>query len=252
MLEFQRIEPGATPTYEIGIDEVGRGCLFGPVVAGAVVLPSVESIERDWATWSQIKDSKKLTEKKRRSLCSFLKERCVYGIGWVQATEIDQMNILQATLKAMATALDECLRHPSFPVGPKKAMVSIDGTHFKKGYLPPGDEESWRLETRCFTSGDQTYLAIAAASILAKDTRDQRMVQWVQECPELTRYAIEKNKGYGTVAHMKALRTFGRMPDHRRSFRPCAEENLGALNASQIQNPLVEVEGQESEERVDH
>lgn len=204
--------------YEIGIDEVGRGCLLGPVLAAAVVLPSPERIQARAHEWAQVKDSKKVSEKKRAMLSAFLKEECVaYGFGWKTAQEIDRLNILQATLRAMHVALDECLVKLHEPHIQKHATVWIDGNAFR-AYQPPGDEE-WQLNYQCLVQGDNIRLAVAAASILAKHERDTFMKQLVIEHPILELYDIAKNKGYGTQKHRDGIREHGYTAFHRQSFK---------------------------------
>jgi ribonuclease HII len=229
MLEFTRIPPAGdaqvlVPWYEIGIDEVGRGCLMGPVLAAAVVLPSPEEIDRKADIWAQIKDSKKVSEKKRGILSSFIRAECpAFGFGWKTEKEIDTLNILQATLKAMHGALDNCLRSLAndehYGIG--SAYVWIDGNAFKTYQAPSsadGGDTEWRLYPECLVNADNIRLAVAAASILAKDERDTYMKQLVQKHPHLEHYGIEKNKGYGTKAHLDGIRNHGYTEFHRRSF----------------------------------
>lgn len=218
------LEYAVTQTaVEIGVDEVGRGCLLGPVLVAAVVLPNVAAIESHAEKWGRVKDSKKLSEKARRELSEFIRSQCIYGFGWMTAADIDRMNILRATMKGMHVALDVCFRQLSekLPTA-HTAIVRIDGNHFNP-YMPPGDEERWNIEAECVVNGDNRYLAIAAASIIAKYERDTAMQRLVQENPVLIPYGIDKNKGYGTKVHMEALQKHGATVHHRRSFRPVAE-----------------------------
>lgn len=229
MLEFN---PSDSPFgFEIGVDEVGRGCLCGPVLAAAVVLPEPAQIEHPHYKdrWNQVKDSKKLSEKKRAELSAFIKEQCIYGFGWMSAVEIDRLNILQATMRAMHLALDNCFRHPKWDERDKSSVrrrvqIRIDGNHFRP-YIPPGEdtEDRWSLAPECVVNGDNTYLAIAAASVIAKEERDTYMKQLVETEPLLHVYGITKNKGYGTKVHLDALRTHGATLHHRQSFRPVKE-----------------------------
>lgn len=212
---------------EIGVDEVGRGCLLGPVLAAAVVLPNAAAIEAHAAQWGRVKDSKKLSEKARTELSGFIKSQCIYGFGWMTAADIDRMNILRATMKGMHVALDACFRRMRQEKGmaneTQTVLVRIDGNHFNC-YVPPGDEDDrWNIEAECVVQGDNQYLAIAAASIIAKHERDTAMLRLVEEDPRLSLYGIAKNKGYGTKAHMDALKEHGATEHHRRSFRPCAD-----------------------------
>jgi ribonuclease HII len=201
---------------EIGVDEVGRGCLLGPVLAAAVALPSPAVIQEHAATWERIKDSKKLSEKARATLSEFIKSQCSFGFGWIQAEEIDRINILRATLRAMRLSLDECMGK----MRPSGALIRIDGDRF-----PTWDRDEapgWDIQAECVVNGDNTYLAIAAASIIAKHERDTYMKQLVADHPSLNLYDIAKNKGYGTKRHLEGLTTHGATAFHRRSFRPVA------------------------------
>lgn len=219
---------------EIGVDEVGRGCLLGPVLAAAVVLPNAAAIEAHAAQWGRVKDSKKLSEKARTELSGFIRSQCIYGFGWMTAADIDRMNILRATMKGMHVALDACFRQlketekdrdtENEPMNePQTVLLRIDGNHFKC-YVPPGDDDDrWNIEAECVVQGDNQYLAIAAASIIAKHERDTAMLRLVEEDPRLSLYGIAKNKGYGTKVHMDALKEHGATEHHRRSFRPCSE-----------------------------
>lgn len=208
MLDIPRVHG-----VEVGVDEVGRGCLFGPVVAGAVVLPPNLSDPR----WGDIKDSKKLSEKKRQLLATFIKEHCIaYGYGVISNQEIDRINILKATFLAMNAALDDVYRKCKFD------FIRVDGPHFP-GYMPPGnnDEHSDCIAYDCTPNGDAQILSIACASIIAKTYRDESMIALVESHPELelNRYGICKNKGYGTKQHMDAIQAHGPTPWHRLTFR---------------------------------
>lgn len=184
----------------LGVDEVGRGCLFGPVVAAAVVLPDIFPD----TTYQYIKDSKKLSEQKRITLEAYIKEHAIaYGIGSVSAEEIDKINILNATYKAMHAAIS------TIPPSSYHHMY-IDGNRFKTNLQTP---------YTCVVSGDNTYLNIAAASILAKTHRDRLITTGCDENPSWEVYGLRKNKGYGTKAHMEALQQHGPIPQwHRLSF----------------------------------
>lgn len=174
-----------------GVDEAGRGPLAGPVCAAAVILPP--NLEIPGLT-----DSKKLSDKRRRELYPVIMEQAVaYGIGLASHEEIDEINILQATFLAMERALQQ------LPVRPDLAL--IDGNRQKDFGLP--------VET--VVKGDSLSASIAAASVLAKVTRDDIMVTMAQEHPG---YGFEIHKGYGTKAHYEALRTQGPSPIHRMTF----------------------------------
>lgn len=178
-------------TAVCGIDEAGRGPLAGPVVAAAVILP--EGIELPG-----VNDSKKLTEKKREALFDFVKENALaYGIGQASEQEIDDINILQATFLAMRRAV-EALQIPA-------DFALVDGNRIQGLDIP--------AET--VIGGDGKVLSIAAASILAKVTRDRYMREMAQTYPE---YGFEKHKGYGTKAHYAAIEQYGICPLHRKTF----------------------------------
>ena len=191
-----------TCEIEVGVDEVGRGCLLGDVVAAAVVLPS--SFPDD--TWKQIRDSKKLSAKKRDELARYIKEHAVaYSIGSATVEEIDTVNILQATMLAMHRACDVI-------VGKNIRIdkILVDGNYFKKYKDVPHE---------MVKGGDDKVLCIAAASILAKSYRDHMIHQLLEEHPELDRYGLATNMGYGTEKHRNAIKEYGETEYHRKSFR---------------------------------
>ena len=174
-----------------GVDEAGRGPLAGPVCAAAVILPKHLQIPG-------LNDSKKLTDKKRRELFPVIQQQAIaYGIGLASEAEIDEINILQATFLAMRRALEQLTVLPE--------IALIDGNR----------ETDFGLPVKTVVKGDSLSANIAAASVLAKVTRDNIMVELAQQYPE---YGFEIHKGYGTKAHYEALRTYGPSPIHRRSF----------------------------------
>jgi len=174
-----------------GIDEAGRGPLAGPVCAAAVILPPHLEIPG-------LDDSKKLTDKRRRELMPIIKEQAIaYGIGFASHEEIDQINILQATFLAMERALAQ--------LEGKAEFALIDGNR----------EKDFGLPVKTVVKGDSLSANIAAASVLAKVTRDDLMEQMAQEYPQ---YGFEIHKGYGTKAHYAALTEFGPSPIHRMTF----------------------------------
>lgn len=183
---------------EAGCDEAGRGCLAGPVVAAAVILP--KKFKNEILT-----DSKILSEKKRELLRPIIeKEAIAWGVGIVSPEEIDEINILNASFLAMHRAVDKLNKTPS--------LLLIDGNRFNK-YK--------KTEHVCIVKGDGKYLPIAAASILAKTYRDDIMKAYHKEFPE---YDWNKNKGYPTKAHRQAIRDFGTTNYHRKSFRLLPEQ----------------------------
>jgi len=184
-------------TYEgtvLGVDEAGRGPLAGAVVAGAGIIPEYFS-ELD-----EINDSKKLTEKKREKLFEIIIEKCIVGIGISDEKEIDEVNILNATFYAMRKAISQVTEKAEFDV------VLVDGNHKIKGYMGKQEE---------VIKGDAKSLSIAAASIVAKVTRDRMMLEVDKEFPE---YNFAKHKGYGTKLHREILLEKGPCKYHRKSF----------------------------------
>lgn len=177
---------------EVGCDEAGRGCLAGPVFAAAVVLD--ESFENEW-----IKDSKKLTEKKRNELRSVIeKQALAWSVAFVDVNEIDEINILNASILAMHRALDALtidFEH-----------IAVDGNRFK---------DYKKIESTCIIKGDSKFQNIAAASILAKTYRDDYMKKIHEEFPV---YNWSKNKGYPTKEHRNAIEKLGPCKYHRLSF----------------------------------
>ena len=183
-----------TGLVEAGVDEAGRGCLAGPVFAAAVILP-------DDYEHPLLNDSKQLTDRQRRQLREVIERDAVaWAVGTASPKEIDSINILNASILAMHRALDAVasVRKPE--------AVIVDGTRFK----PWGN-----LPYTTIVKGDGKYMAIAAASILAKTYRDDQMIALAQEYPG---YGWEQNKGYPTRQHRDAIRQFGLTPYHRLSF----------------------------------
>lgn len=174
-----------------GVDEAGRGPLAGPVCAAAVILPAELEIPG-------LDDSKKLSDKRRRELFPIIKEKAIcYGIGLADHNEIDEINILQATYLAMERALSQLCIKPE--------LALIDGNRAKDFGIP----------VKTVIHGDSLSASIAAASILAKVTRDDIMLQYAKEYPA---YNFDIHKGYGTKAHYEAIADSGICPIHRRTF----------------------------------
>lgn len=195
-------------TTVAGVDEVGRGPLAGPVVAAAVILPRNFSHQ-------EIKDSKLLTAKQRDKLAPLIQQQADgWGLGVVSVEEIDRINILQASLLAMVKALDA--------LGLAPDCLLIDGNqpiplHLLRQSRRAAD---WRPHQMPIVKGDQLCLSIAAASIIAKVARDKMMVAYDEQFPD---YGFANHKGYGSAAHLKALRRHGPSPIHRKSFAPVRE-----------------------------
>ena len=178
---------------EAGCDEAGRGCYAGPVFAAAVILP---------ATFYHplLNDSKQVKEKDRNKLRKIIEaEAIAFAVASIDNDEIDRINILQASFKAMHLALDKLMVNPT--------LLLIDGNRF----IPYK-----KIPHHCIIKGDGIYASIAAASILAKTYRDEYMVQLHNQFPHYSWYS---NKGYGTLAHRQAIQQFGLCEYHRKSFR---------------------------------
>ena len=197
----------ATGPLVIGVDEAGRGPLAGPVVAGAVVLCKPVPAGLD--------DSKKLTAKRRAVLDETVRGSCGWAVGIVEVEAIDTLNILGATMLAMALAVERLVAD----LGREPDKVLIDGN-----LTPQGRADRWRWpQARALVGGDALEPAISAASIVAKEWRDRAMLEAAQAHPH---YGWERNKGYGTAEHREALRKHGPSPLHRRSFAPVAQLEL--------------------------
>lgn len=179
-----------------GVDEAGRGPLAGPVYAAAVILDPDYAIEG-------LGDSKKLSERKRDQMAIEIRQHAIaWSVATASATEIDEINILQASLLAMKRAVEGLSIRPH--------EVLVDGL-----YCPDTG-----ISSRAIVKGDSSVAAISAASILAKTARDQAMLQMHQSYPQ---YGFDAHKGYPTAAHLAALKLHGISPEHRKSFRPVRE-----------------------------
>lgn len=204
MLQFERQAWDRGICRLAGVDEAGRGPLAGPVVAAAIVFDKPFLEAEQYGCLKSVNDSKRLTPRERDRLFTVLTETCpcVYGVGIANVAEIDALNILRATHLAMARALDA--------VSPLPDFILVDG-------LPV---PNFPCPSRSIIRGDSLSLSIAAASIIAKVSRDRMMAVLDQQYPQ---YVFSQHKGYGTRIHMKALLDYGPCPAHRRSFRPVQE-----------------------------
>ncbi|MDM8227564.1 ribonuclease HII [Parasutterella secunda] len=179
-----------------GVDEVGRGCLAGPVVAAAVILDPNRPIKG-------LRDSKKLSAKKRDELAQEIKEKALaWSVAAMGPEVIDKINILQATLEAMKAAVEKLPVEPDF--------VQVDGNKLPK----------WKWLSEAIVKGDDKVEWISAASIIAKTTRDAYMCKIAKLYPQ---YGFEHHVGYGTAEHIKALKAYGPTPIHRKTFAPVRE-----------------------------
>lgn len=193
--QYEREALAAGHSLVCGCDEAGAGPLAGPVYAAAVILPMGLDIPG-------LNDSKKLTEKKREALFPVIQEQALaWSVAFVDAEEIDETDILSARMKAMQLAIDGLAQTPDFAL--------IDGNRDK------GRTAAITAPHRCLVKGDSLSPSIAAASILAKVSRDHYMLDMAREYPQ---YCFEKHKGYGTKLHYEMLRTYGPSPIHRRTF----------------------------------
>ena len=176
-----------------GVDEVGRGCLAGPVFAAAVILNNNISTKG-------IKDSKKISFKNRILLSKYIKKNSTFAIAFASVEEIDRLNILNASLLSMKRALNKLKQKPS--------MIYIDGIFAPKNL---------KIKYKTFIKGDEKIISIAAASIVAKATRDQFMIKLGRNFPK---YRWNKNFGYGTREHLRSLKKYGITKHHRKKFKP--------------------------------
>ena len=198
---------------EVGIDEAGRGCLFGPVCIGAVILK-----DSDDPLMNEIKDSKKISEKKRNKLYDFIKNNSIaYSVQFLNHEEIDKYNILQTTLNGMHKCLDEIDEKVNIE------NILVDGNHFPPYFSIKQDKF---LKHNCIINGDNEYLNIAAASILAKVSRDNYIKDLCEKNEIYNKFHLAKNKGYGTKQHLDAIKEFGITDLHRKSFAPCKKYML--------------------------
>ncbi|MBD2447944.1 ribonuclease HII [Nostoc sp. FACHB-152] len=192
------------PKLIAGVDEVGRGALFGPVVAAAVILPATAFPE---LIASGINDSKKLSSVRRTKLAGQICQLATdWKIGFAATAEIDQINILQATLLAMKRAVLKLKVQPT--------ICLVDGNQLIKDLVIP---------QQTIIKGDERSLSIAAASIVAKVWRDELILRLASKYPQ---YDLERNKGYGSPKHLLALREYGASSLHRKSFSPCQIQRL--------------------------
>ena len=176
-----------------GVDEVGRGCLAGPVFAAAVILSNKINVK-------DIKDSKKISFGKRLLLSKYIKKNSIYAVGTASVEEINKINILNASLLSMKRALDKLKLKPS--------IIYIDGLFAPKDL---------KIKYKTFVKGDEKITCISAASIVAKATRDVFMIQLGKKFPK---YKWNKNFGYGTKEHLNGIRKYGITKHHRKNFKP--------------------------------
>ena len=202
---------------EVGIDEAGRGCLAGPVVAAAVVMPIIDFSENcndseyELDILRLIKDSKKMTKKNRAICKEYIEDIAIdFGVGIADSDEIDTMNILRATHKAMHRGLNNLNLTPD--------LILVDGNGFTDYY----DDDNELVDHKCVIGGDNKYFNIACASVLAKEYHDQIVKDYVKQQPELDeKYNWLSNVCYGTKSHLDGVEKFGLSKYHRKSFGIC-------------------------------
>jgi len=191
---------------ELGLDEAGRGCLFGPVCIGSVILGDIELNPPPYP----IRDSKKCSPKIRKILKEYIEQNAIaYNVQFIDEKTIDKLNILQATVRGMHQCVDEILKQVSIDT------ILVDGNYFPFYF----DKDCELIDHVCIPKGDNTYLNIAAASILAKEYHDEYILNLITENPELEKYNLHKNKGYGTKEHLNAIQEYGLTQWHRKSFK---------------------------------
>jgi ribonuclease HII len=191
---------------EVGLDEAGRGCLFGRLYVGAVVFSNdVDDLFDHGAALHSIKDSKLISKRKRDIVYDYIQECALdKAVAFAEADDVDRLNVLQADLTTMHAALDSLIVPPQ--------RILVDGDHWR----PYKDSEGYAI-----VDGDAQYLAIAAAGILAKVEHDRWVQEVVAEHPEWdTQYGLSRNMGYGTAEHMKGLKEYGITSEHRKSYAP--------------------------------
>lgn len=198
--------------YIIYIDEAGRGCLAGPVFVGAVMWPQI--MEKDDEMWKTIRDSKKLSKKKRELLVPYIEKVAYTAVGCASVSEIDEHNILNATYLAMHRAIRTVIKYLGPHVSPDDILLCVDGNSFK-----PYMHDGTFLSHICIPHGDDTYVGIAAASILAKVNHDNHIRQLCEKDPTLhERYGWMKNVCYGTKQHRDGIAQHGLTSYHRTTF----------------------------------
>lgn len=201
---------------EIGIDEAGRGPLFGRLYVAAVILPKDDSMDT-----SEIRDSKKITKKKLTQLYDYIKEKSLcYHITYIDEKEIDEINIREAVVKGMHTCAKEIIKHLNhidIKTTLDKIFLLIDGNDF-----PPYYHNDTRISYKTILSGDNTYSSIAAASILAKVSRDNYILELCEKYPKLIdNYGMNTHMGYGTKKHLEGIKEHGITQFHRKTYGSC-------------------------------
>jgi len=205
-------------TLEVGIDECARGCLLGSVFIGAVILPNnIEELCEEFNI--KIKDSKKMTREQREEAYEFIKMVCIdYAVISKTNDEIDDINILKATL----TGMHDVIR--SLKIKPEKILVDGDKFYIYR------DDDGELIEHECVIKGDDTYMSIAAASIIAKVEHDRYILKLVEEYPYLEKYDIHNNMGYGSKKHLLGITEYGLTKFHRKTFGICKSYDVNTID----------------------
>jgi ribonuclease HII len=215
MLNFETDET----IIEIGVDEAGRGPLFGRVYCSAVIMPKSSSLD-----FSNIKDSKKFHSKKKiNEVAEFIKTNSLaWAVEYADESTIDSLNILQTTIDIMHKAILKVIEQLSIKEV-KNVLLCIDGSYFKPLFLYDKElKKPLYFSYKCITSGDNKNINIAAASILAKTSRDQYIEDLCKEQPDLMeKYDLQNNKGYGSKKHLQGIETYGITSYHRKTFGIC-------------------------------
>jgi ribonuclease HII len=212
--------------YEIGVDEAGRGPMFGRLYVAGAVLPKDDSFRHDW-----MKDSKKFSsEKKIKTVSDYIKENAIsYSIQYIEHDIIDKINIRKSVHRGMHESIREIFTKSN--VIRDNTFLLIDGNDFKPYTFYDEDrEEICALPHETIEGGDNKYTAIAAASILAKVARDEYIYTLCEEYPQLVeRYGLGKNKGYGTKQHLDGIREFGITQWHRKTYGLCKNAKMNTV-----------------------
>ena len=195
---------------ELGVDEVGRGCLLGPIVVAGVIWTNIDPLQG-----YEIKDSKKCSIKTRKLLNEYITSFSIaHNIQLINEQEVDSLNVLHATMKGMHLCIDKIINEINIDT------ILVDGNYFPF-YT---DKDAFEIVPHmCIKNGDNIYKSIAAASIIAKEYRDNYISELVSTYPELKKYDIQNNKGYGTKKHIDAIKEYGITPWHRKTFGICKE-----------------------------
>ena len=212
--------------YEIGVDEAGRGPMFGRLYVAGAVLPKYDSFHHDW-----MKDSKKFSSKKKiKNVSDYIKENAVaYSIQYIEHSVIDEINIRQSVHRGMHESIREIFTKSN--VDRDNTFLLIDGNDFKPyTFYDENREEIRAIPHETIEGGDNKYTAIAAASILAKVARDEYIDALCEEYPQLVeRYGLDKNKGYGTKQHMEGIKEFGITQWHRKTYGLCRNSKMNPV-----------------------